>query len=394
MSLHHTKRVSPSSPNHPNHCGGRILRAAGCAATLLLALTGCFGDGTTEGEPSAKPTSTFATANSSHYPLPSSISTPHPTAGEGSASVTETSGNETAIPETPNAQASASAESTESAVASTPALDVSRTNTPASEASASETPRAPEKVETERAVAGERCGHIGRKGYLKTGAEIIVLRGSVDCAHALDVLTEYVTTPRADDNTTQHQVATVQDATCYWNPQYGMPENRRADRGAPECTIGENTAFVARLQNPDAPDIPFLMEPSRYDSGAGYYRFKSYDERTICELNPADSSLLCERRLGGQLSEGNGAVGRTYSAPVRTTRMNFATGANEERVDDAAASALHAESTTANTLMLRPNNVTVFPMASGKQITCFGEPEAGSMTCNDGNTQSVLVRGG
>ena len=59
-------------------------------------------------------------------------------------------------------------------------------------------PARPEKVEAERASAGERCGHIGRKGYLKTGAEIMVLRGTVDCAHALDVLTEYVTTPRAD----------------------------------------------------------------------------------------------------------------------------------------------------------------------------------------------------
>ena len=32
------------------------------------------------------------------------------------------------------------------------------------------------------AAAGDRCGHIGRKGYLKTGAEIMVLRGTVDCA--------------------------------------------------------------------------------------------------------------------------------------------------------------------------------------------------------------------
>ena len=182
-------------------------------------------------------------------------------------------------------------------------------------------------MEAERASAGERCGHIGRKGYLKTGAEIMVLRGTVDCAHALDVLTEYVTTPRADDNLTQHQVAKVQDATCYWNPQYEMAENRREDRGAPECTIGDDVAFVARLQNPDAPDIPFLMDPARYDSGAGYYRFKSYDERTLCELNPAESTLTCERRLGGQLTDGNGAVGRTFSAPVRITRMNFATGA-------------------------------------------------------------------
>ena len=58
------------------------------------------------------------------------------------------------------------------------------------------------------------------------------------------------------------------------------------------------------------------MEPARYDSGAGYYRFKSYDERTVCELNPAESTLACERRLGGQLTDGNGAVGRTFSAPA------------------------------------------------------------------------------
>ena len=44
------------------------------------------------------------------------------------------------------------------------------------------------------AAAGDRCGHIGRKGYLKTGAEIMVLRGTVDCAHVLDLMTEYVTT--------------------------------------------------------------------------------------------------------------------------------------------------------------------------------------------------------
>lgn len=31
-------------------------------------------------------------------------------------------------------------------------------------------------------------------GYLKTGAEIMVLRGTVDCAHVLDLMTEYVTT--------------------------------------------------------------------------------------------------------------------------------------------------------------------------------------------------------
>ena len=44
------------------------------------------------------------------------------------------------------------------------------------------------------AAAGDCCGHIGRKGYLKTGAEIMVLRGTVDCAHVLDLMTEYVTT--------------------------------------------------------------------------------------------------------------------------------------------------------------------------------------------------------
>ena len=30
------------------------------------------------------------------------------------------------------------------------------------------------------ATAGDRCGHIGRKGYLKTGAEIMGLCGTVD----------------------------------------------------------------------------------------------------------------------------------------------------------------------------------------------------------------------
>lgn len=370
MSFHHTQ-VAPAG------WGRRTVRATGCAAALLLALTGCFGSSQSTAESSPNPT---ATASPTRHPLPSSTPapntpTPHATTGP---TVTET---------TAPASTAESVPSASSAVAeTTPVADTS----PA----AAETPRAPEKVEAERASAGERCGHIGRKGYLKTGAEIMVLRGTVDCAHALDVLTEYVTTPRADDNLTQNQIAKVQDATCYWNPQYEMVENRREDRGAPECTIGEDTAFVARLQNPDAPEIPFFMEPARYDSGAGYYRFKSYDERTVCELNPAESTLTCERRLGGQLTDGNGAVGRTFSAPVRVTRMNFATGAYDERVEDTTPAALHVESTTANTLMLRPNNVTVFPTGSGKQITCYGEPEDGVMTCHDGGTYSVPIGGG
>jgi hypothetical protein len=245
-------------------------------------------------------------------------------------------------------------------------------------------------VEAERASAGERCGHIGRKGYLKTGAEIMVLRGTVDCAHALDVLTEYITTPRADDNLTEHQVAKVQDATCYWNPQYAMAENRREDRGAPECTIGEDVAFVARLENPDAPPIPFLMEPSYYDSGAGYYRFKSDDERTLCELNPADGTLVCERRTGEQT--GDGAVGRTFAGPVEVTRMNFLTGASEVNTAN-ESSALHAETTTANTKMMHTWDVVTVPAADGNQLTCFGEIENSSISCHDGNGHTILVRG-
>ena len=79
-------------------------------------------------------------------------------------------------------------------------------------------------MEAERASAGERCGHIGRKGYLKTGAEIMVLRGTVDCAHALDVLTEYITTPRADDNLTEHQVAQGSGRHLLLDPQYAMAD--------------------------------------------------------------------------------------------------------------------------------------------------------------------------
>ena len=369
MSFHHTQADSASR-------GRRTMRATGCAAALLLALTGCFGGSQSENSSSSpRPSST---ANHSQYPLPSSTASPSPTK-KTEPTVTET-------------QAPAPSESAEAKASESSALADAKATPVAAATPTGDTPRVPEKVEAERASAGERCGHIGRKGYLKTGAEIMVLRGTVDCAHALDVLTEYVTTPRADDNLTQHQVAKVQDATCYWNPQYEMAENRREDRGAPECTIGKDVAFVARLQNPDAPEIPFLMEPSYYDSGAGYYRFKSDDERTLCELNPADGTLVCERRTGEQTGNGNGAVGRTFAGPVEVTRMNFKTGASEVNTVN-ESSALHAETTTANTKMMHALDVVTVPAAEGKQLTCFGESETGSMTCHDGNGHTITVGG-
>ena len=366
MSFHHTQAGLAG-------WGRRTMRATGCAAALLLALTGCFGG--SQSENSSSSPSPSNTANHSQYPLPSSTASP-------------TKKTEPTVTET---RVSAPAESAE-AKASESSAPAEAKATSAANPTAAETPRAPEKVEAERASAGERCGHIGRKGYLKTGAEIMVLRGTVDCAHALDVLTEYVTTPRADDNLTAHQVAKVQDATCYWNPQYAMAENRREDRGAPECTIGEDVAFVARLENPDAPPIPFLMEPSYYDSGAGYYRFKSDDERTLCELNPADGTLVCERRTGEQTGDGNGAVGRTFAGPVEVTRMNFLTGASEVNTAN-ESSALHAETTTANTKMMHTWDVVTVPAAEGHQLTCFGEIENSSISCHDGNGHTILVRG-
>ncbi len=366
MSFHHTQAGLAD-------WGRRTMRATGCAAALLLALTGCFGGSKSENSSSSPSPSN--TANHSQYPLPSSTASP-------------TKKTEPTVTET---RVSAPAESAE-AKASESSAPAEAKATSAANPTAAETPRAPEKVEAERASAGERCGHIGRKGYLKTGAEIMVLRGTVDCAHALDVLTEYVTTPRADDNLTEHQVAKVQDATCYWNPQYAMAENRREDRGAPECTIGEDVAFVARLENPDAPPIPFLMEPSYYDSGAGYYRFKSDDERTLCELNPADGTLVCERRTGEQTGDGNGAVGRTFAGPVEVTRMNFLTGASEVNTAN-ESSALHAETNTANTKMMHTWDVVTVPAAEGHQLTCFGEIENSSISCHDGNGHTILVRG-
>lgn len=372
MSFHHTQAGSAG-------WGRRTMRATGCAAALLLALTGCFGG--SQSENSSSTPSPSNTANHSKYPLPSSTASPtkktEPTVTETRVSAPAESAEAKA------SESSAPAEAKETAAVANP--------TAAATPRAPET-RAPEKVEAERASAGERCGHIGRKGYLKTGAEITVLRGTVDCAHALDVLTEYVTTPRADDNTTQHRVAKVQDATCYWNPQSDMAENRREDRGAPECTIGEDVAFVARLDNPDAPQIPFLMEPSYYDSGAGYYRFKSEDERTLCELNPADGTLVCERRTGEQAGDGNGAVGRTFAGPVEVTRMNFLTGASEVNTVN-ESSALHAETTTANTKIMHALDVVTVPAAEGKQLTCFGEIETGSITCHDGNGRTITVSG-
>ena len=367
MSFHHTQAGLAG-------WGRRTMRATGCVAALLLALTGCFGG--SQSENSSSSPSPSSTANHSQYPLPSSTASP-------------TKKTEPTVTET---RVSAPGESAEAKASESSAPAAEAKATSAANPTAAETPRAPEKVEAERASAGERCGHIGRKGYLKTGAEIMVLRGTVDCAHALDVLTEYITTPRADDNLTEHQVAKVQDATCYWNPQYEMAENRREDRGAPECTIGEDVAFVARLQNPDAPEIPFLMEPSYYDSGAGYYRFKSDDERTLCELNPADGTLVCERRIGEQTGNGNGAVGRTFAGPVEVTRMNFLTGASEVNTVN-ESSALHAETTTANTKMMHALDVVTVPAAEGKQLTCFGESETGSMTCHDGNGHTITVGG-
>ena len=368
MSFHHTQA-------DPTGWGRRTMRATGCAAALLLALTGCFGG--SQSENSSSTPSASSTANHSKYPLPSSTASPTPTK-KTEPTVTET-------------QAPAPSESAEAKASESSAPAEAKATPVAAATPTGDTPRAPEKVEAERASAGERCGHIGRKGYLKTGAEIMVLRGTVDCAHALDVLTEYVTTPRADDNTTQHQGAKVQDATCYWNPQH-MPEERLADRGAPECTIGEDVAFVARLDNPDAPQIPFLMEPSYYDSGAGYYRFKNDDERTLCELNPADGTLVCERRTGEQTGDGNGAVGRTFAGPVEVTRMNFLTGASEVNTAN-GSSALHAETTTANTKMMHTWDVVTVPAADGNQLTCFGEIETGSISCHDGNGHTILVRG-
>lgn len=372
MPFHHTQAGSAG-------WGRRTMRATGCAAALLLALTGCFGG--SQSENSSSTPSPSNTANHSKYPLPSSTASP-------------TKKTEPTVTET---RVSAPAESAEAKASESSAPTEAKETAAVANPTAAATPRAPEtrapeKVEAERASAGERCGHIGRKGYLKTGAEITVLRGTVDCAHALDVLTEYVTTPRADDNTTQHRVAKVQDATCYWNPQSDMAENRREDRGAPECTIGEDVAFVARLDNPDAPQIPFLMEPSYYDSGAGYYRFKSEDERTLCELNPADGTLVCERRTGEQAGDGNGAVGRTFAGPVEVTRMNFLTGASEVNTVN-ESSALHAETTTANTKIMHALDVVTVPAAEGKQLTCFGEIETGSITCHDGNGYTILVRG-
>ena len=368
MPFHHTQAGSAG-------WGRRTMRATGCAAALLLALTGCFGGSKSENSSSSP--SPSSTANHSQYPLPSSTASP---TKKTEPTVTETRGSAPAE----SAEAKASESSAPADAKGTPAAVADPT--------ATATPRAPEKVEAERASAGERCGHIGRKGYLKTGAEIMVLCGTVDCAHALDVLTEYVTTPRADDNTTQHRVAKVQDATCYWNPQSDMAENRREDRGAPECTIGEDVAFVARLDNPDTPQIPFLMEPSYYDSGAGYYRFKSDDERTLCELNPADGTLVCERRTGEQTGDGNGAVGRTFAGPVEVTRMNFLTGASEVNTVN-ESSALHAETSTANTKIMHALDVVTVPVAEGKQVTCLGEIETGSITCHDGNGRTITVRG-
>ena len=143
MSFHHTQAGLAS-------WGCRTMRATGCAAALLLALTGCFGG--SQSENSSSSPSPSSTANHSQYPLPSSTASP-------------TKKTEPTVTET---RVSAPAESAE-AKASESSAPAEAKATSAANPTAAETPRAPEKVEAERASAGERCGHIGRKGYLKTG---------------------------------------------------------------------------------------------------------------------------------------------------------------------------------------------------------------------------------
>ena len=206
MSFHHTQAGLAS-------WGCRTMRATGCAAALLLALTGCFGG--SQSENSSSSPSPSSTANHSQYPLPSSTASP-------------TKKTEPTVTET---QVSAPAESAEA------------------KASESSAPAEAKATSAANPTAGERCGHIGRKGYLKTG---------------------------------------------------------------------------------------------------------------------------------------DGAVGRTFAGPVEVTRMNFLTGASEVNTAN-DSSALHAETTTANTKMMHTWDVVTVPAADGNQLTCFGEIENSSISCHDGN---------
>ena len=43
--------------------------------------------------------------------------------------------------------------------------------------------------------------------------------------------------------------------------------------------------------------------------------------------------------------------------------------------------------------MMHALDVVTVPAAEGKQLTCFGESETGSMTCHDGNGHTITVGG-
>lgn len=49
--------------------------------------------------------------------------------------------------------------------------------------------------------------------------------------------------------------------------------------------------------------------------------------------------------------------------------------------------------TTANTKRMNDLNVVILPVTEGKQLTCLGEIETGSMTCHDGNGRTIAVGG-
>lgn len=121
MSFHHTQAG-------PAGWGRRTMRATGCAAALLLALTGCFGG--SQSENSSSTPSPSSTANHSQYPLPSSTASPSPTK-KTEPTVTET-------------QAPAPAESAEAKASESSAPAEAKETPTAAATPTGDTPRAPE----------------------------------------------------------------------------------------------------------------------------------------------------------------------------------------------------------------------------------------------------------
>lgn len=203
-------------------------------ATLLLALSACFGGATTASPsatatPSPSATSAKATASPTRTVT---VTESTPTAGTvhtATAEATVSPGTITTASPAATVQASSSA----SAKANTSASAVAKASSTASLSS------------SDVQSAGGSCGSMDATGYLKHNATVQVASGAVDCLFARELIRQFVVQNPAEVTDKANGERTVMSARCYWKPGDG------ADRATPECVSldGGSTVITVKLTN-------------------------------------------------------------------------------------------------------------------------------------------------